>query len=90
MKKYKYIKAMLAGLVVLFFNSCQEQTYEFGDVVAPGDIEVVAEIVGQDSENPNGDGSGQVNFTAKASNAITYKFNYNGCLLYTSPSPRDA
>ena len=79
MKKNKYITAIVMSLLmVLFFNSCQETTYEFGDIVTPGTIEITAEIVGQDTDNPNGDGSGQVNFTAKASNAVTYKFNYNG------------
>ena len=34
------------------------------------------EILGQDTENPNGDGSGIVNFTATADDALTYIYSY--------------
>lgn len=79
MKKYKYIPAFLLTLLTtIIFNSCQETEYEFGDVIAPSNVALSAEIVGQDTDNPNGDGTGVVNFTATASDAISYKFVYNG------------
>jgi len=61
----------------LMLIGCQKDNYEFGDIVAPTNLQVNAEIVGQDADNPNGDGSGTVNFTATADNAITYEYYYN-------------
>lgn len=64
--------------ILLVFNSCQEDNYEFGDIVTPSNIQITAEIIGQDTNNPDGDGSGAVNFTVTADNAISYKFLYEG------------
>ena len=41
---------------------------------------VNAEIVGASAENPYGDGSGVVNFTATADDVITYKYIYEGAV----------
>lgn len=60
------------------FSSCEETTYEFGSITNPSNIEITAEILGQDATNPNGDGSGVVNFTAMADNALSYKYVFNG------------
>ena len=76
MKNVNYIISLFVALA--FLVSCEDKDYEFGDIVAPSDIQVTAEIVGQDTDNPYGDGSGTVNFTATASDVITYKFIYNG------------
>lgn len=78
MKIYKYITVFLFIVLAIVFNSCQENTYEFGDIVTPTNIQITAEIVGQDDANPNGDGSGVVNFTASADNTLSYRFVYNG------------
>ena len=77
MKNFKYI---MYSMVTLFFvvTSCQEEDLTFGDVTAPSNIQIVAEIVGADTTNPNGDGSGVVNFTTTADNAISYQYVYNG------------
>ena len=53
--------------------SCQDEP-KFGDVIAPTNIVVTAEVIGQDTENPYGDGSGTVNFSASADNAATYRY----------------
>ncbi|MCH3882011.1 MULTISPECIES: glucan endo-1,3-beta-D-glucosidase [Tenacibaculum] len=73
MKNTKYIYVLILSLI-LAFNSCQENDYEFGDIITPSNIEITAEIVGQDAANPDGDGSGVVNFTTTANNAISYKY----------------
>lgn len=39
----------------------------------PSNLIVTAQIVGTSSQNPNGDGSGKVNFTINATNATSYK-----------------
>jgi len=75
MKNIKYILGLFLALV--FFASCEEETYEFGDLTAPSNLQITAEIVGQDT-NPTGDGSGVVHLSVTADNAITYKFVHNG------------
>jgi len=73
----KYIKR-IGILSVLFLTlwSC-EDTAEFGDLAAPDDLVVTKAVQGVDGANLNGDGTGIVNFTAKASNAISYKYIFS-------------
>tara|TARA_R110001583_G_C5574637_1_gene402368 strand:- start:250 stop:1128 length:879 start_codon:yes stop_codon:yes gene_type:complete len=76
MKNIKYIIGLF--LTLAFFASCEEPNYEFGDIITPSNVQLTAEIVGVDADNPFGDGSGTVNFTATSDDVITYKFIYNG------------
>ena len=75
MKNIKYVTGFI--LLLVFFTGCEEESYEFGALVNPSNLQVTAEIVGTDA-NPLGDGTGVVNFTLTAENAISYKFVYNG------------
>ena len=75
MKKFKNIYILLFSLMTAFYG-CQEKEYEFGDVIAPSNIVITANIAGVDTNNPYGDGTGFVDFTVKADNALSYKFNY--------------
>ncbi|MBC3847398.1 glycoside hydrolase family 16 protein [Winogradskyella echinorum] len=77
MKNLKYI---IYSLLTMFLvvTSCQEDDADFGEVVAPSNIQITVDIVGADANNPNGDGSGVVNFTTTATNAISYQYVYNG------------
>lgn len=68
--KYLYVFLLLTAVMVV---SCQEDDASIGDIIAPSNLQVVAENVGVDADHPYGDGSGVVNFTASANNAITYK-----------------
>jgi hypothetical protein len=77
MKKTKFIKSFFS-LIILVLLGCQENDYSFGDIIAPSNIVITSEIVGADATNPNGDGSGVVNFTATADNAVSYKYVFNG------------
>ncbi|MFC0603883.1 glucan endo-1,3-beta-D-glucosidase [Winogradskyella pulchriflava] len=77
MKNFKYIIYSMVALVMLV-TSCQKEDQEFGDITAPSNIQIDVDIVGADAANPNGDGSGVVNFTATADNAISYQYVYNG------------
>jgi hypothetical protein len=76
MKKIKYVTTFL--LMLLIFSSCAEENYEFGDINTPTNLIITPVLVGKDANNPFGDGSGKVNITAKADNAISYKFIANG------------
>lgn len=71
----QYISVILIGLLVIV-SSCQKDDYEMGDLISPTNVTITFEIVGVDAENPNGDGSGLVNFIATADNAITYNFSF--------------
>ncbi|WP_299219099.1 glycoside hydrolase family 16 protein [uncultured Aquimarina sp.] len=77
MKKLKYNFGIFIVLAFLF-SGCQEDDVSVGEIIAPSNIQVTIDIVGADASNPNGDGSGTVNFSAIADNAITYTFVYNG------------
>lgn len=69
----KYITIILIGITTVF-SGCQQDKYELGELITPGNVELNYNIVGVDGENPYGDGSGVVNFVATADNEIT--FNY--------------
>ena len=74
MIKYsKYISAIFVG-ILLIFNSCKEEEYKLGTLITPTNVDFTFEIVGQDDDNPYGDGSGMVNFSATADDEITFKY----------------
>lgn len=68
--------AFFLALVSMVFMGCQDDDAEFGDIIAPTNISISAEIVGVDATNPNGDGSGTVNFEVTSDGAITYRFDF--------------
>ena len=78
MNKIKMIYRSVLLLSVLSFVGCEKENYELGNIVAPSNLEISAEIVGVDEANPNGDGSGTVHFDVSANNAITYKYIFDG------------
>ena len=79
MKDLKFLlKTLVIVATTLVLTSCGQEDYEFGDIVTPTNLEITAQIVGQDANNPFGDGSGEVVFTASADNAITYLYTHNG------------
>lgn len=76
MKKISiYILITFAALMVTF-SACKKDTHELGDLVTPTGLTVSYEILGVDSENPNGDGSGLVEFNVYADNAISYTIDF--------------
>lgn len=77
MKNFKYIMFCVVTLC-LVVTSCQDDDATFGDIIAPSNLQITVDIVGADAANPNGDGSGTVNFSASANNAISYQYVYNG------------
>ncbi len=75
MKTFKKIIGLFI-LSIFLFTSCQDEDQEFGALKAPSNITLNYEIFGQDADNPNGDGSGIVNFSATADDAITYIYSF--------------
>lgn len=74
MKNLKFVFTLF--LMIVFLYSCQDEDQEFGDIIAPTNVQISAEIVGQDAANPNGDGSGLVHFTGSGDGAITYRYDF--------------
>lgn len=62
---------------ILTLSSCQDDERELGEIIPPTNLSVETIIVGQDNENPHGDGSGKVQFVAKADNALSYDIVFN-------------
>ncbi|MDD5150477.1 MAG: hypothetical protein PHC28_08325 [Flavobacterium sp.] len=62
-------------LLLLVATSCTEETYSLGDLTAPSNVVITADIVGKDATHPNGDGSGMVNFKVTADNALGMKLD---------------
>lgn len=74
-KAFKYL--FFAAIFILFSCSGDSGGSEPVDK-SPSNLIVSTSIVGSDTQNPNGDGTGIVNFTAKADNATLYKMLVNG------------
>lgn len=77
MKKFKNLYLIIFSLITISYG-CQDDNYSFGEIITPSNIQLNAEIVGADLANPNGDGSGVVNFTVSAENASSYVFYFDG------------
>ena len=60
----------------LLLGGCKKESYSFGEVTAPTDLDLAIEVVGASATEPNGDGSGNVKITATSNGALSYKINY--------------
>ena len=76
MKNIKYIMGLFIVLL-LVTSGCEEETYDFGALVAPSNIQITTDIVGAPESSPEGDGSGEVLISVTADNAITYHIGFN-------------
>ncbi|MDP5105313.1 MAG: family 16 glycosylhydrolase [Polaribacter sp.] len=85
MKNIKYYIGIVLSLA-LVFASCQEENISIGEIIAPSNVTISADIAGVDTDNPNGDGSGFVNFSASADNVISYKFDFGDGKSEVAPS----
>ena len=69
----------------LALTGCQEESYSLGDLNAPTNVVITTQVVGQNTANPSGDGSGDVKISVSGSNTIAYKIGYNDVTDLTSP-----
>jgi hypothetical protein len=82
-KKLKYYISIIVSIVFVFMLSCSGGDVDFKtpekeehqDII-PTNLTLVVDVVGKDSNNPNGDGSGKVKCTAIATNAVKYGFKF--------------
>lgn len=79
----------IVAALVFIFSACTKKEYSLGDLTAPSNIVITTEVVGQDATHPDGDGSGNVNITITADNALAYKVGYDAktaadCALISS------
>jgi hypothetical protein len=70
----------IVAALVLIYSACTKQEYSLGDLTAPSNIVITTEVVGQDANNPDGDGSGTVNIAITADNALAFKVGYDAKL----------
>ncbi len=75
MTQYKHIFIVFAFLLAI--GSCKKKDYNLGDLTPPSEVTINTNITGQDATHPNGDGSGNVNFTLTGKNALAYKIDYD-------------
>ena len=77
------MKSINLFFLLIIFISCSSGSSEDGSnpidsptEIIPSNLNFTATVVGLNSSNPNGDGSGIVKFTATAINAISYSFRF--------------
>ncbi|MBZ9630865.1 family 16 glycosylhydrolase [Salegentibacter sp. LM13S] len=79
------LKTGLVALSLVFASACSNDDYDIGEIVAPTNLQVETNVVGQSEDMPDGDGSGEVTFSATADGAMTYKYVFgNGSSVTTS------
>ena len=79
MKNINLLLKTIFAFTLLVFIGCEKEEYTLGAITAPSAISITAEIVGADADNPNGDGTGVVHFTATGNDVITWKFYSKWC-----------
>jgi beta-glucanase (GH16 family) len=67
---------ILAVLLLSISSSCSDGSSSSEEEISPSNLIVRTEIIGKTALNPNGDGTGKVNFIITANNAKTYKISF--------------
>ncbi len=81
------LKIYFGIIVSLFVSACSSGGGDGPSTdpkPTPTNLTISTQIVGSNAQNPEGDGSGLVNFTAKADNATSYKMLVNNETLSSS------
>ncbi|PXY39113.1 laminarinase [Flavobacterium cheongpyeongense] len=81
----KIIIKIVSLFAILLMTGCQKDDYAFGDITAPTNIQIKAEIVGKTAAEPYGDGSGMVKLVAIGENVISYKYVFSDGTSENSP-----
>lgn len=76
MKQYNVSIVKWLLLLLPFFVACEKAEYNFGDITAPTQLTLNTTVEGVDAANPNGNGTGKVQISAKADKALSYKIDF--------------
>ncbi|MBK6635127.1 MAG: PKD domain-containing protein [Chitinophagaceae bacterium] len=71
--KKSFIAFFLLGMI---FSSCKKAEYSIGDIITPTNLAMTTVVVGTDVANPFGNGTGKVDITVTADNALSYKIDF--------------
>jgi hypothetical protein len=63
-------------LLTVVFSSCKKAEYNIGDIITPTGLVLNTVVVGTDAANPFGNGTGKVDITVTAANALSYKIDF--------------
>lgn len=63
-------------LLTMVFLSCKKAEYSLGDIITPSGLAMNTVVVGTDAANPFGNGTGKVDITVNAANALSYKIDF--------------
>ena len=63
-------------LLLVVFTGCKKAEYSIGDIITPTGITLNTVVVGTDAANPFGHGTGKVDITVSASNALNYRIDF--------------
>ena len=75
---------LLSG--VMFLSACKKEKYTFGDIKTPESLDLSLTVAGVSSTQPDGDGSGSVDFKVTAANALTYHIDFGDGTTKEVPS----
>jgi hypothetical protein len=64
-------------MVFSIHYSCTNTSYSLGDLTAPSNIVITADVVGATTASPSGDGSGDVKVNVTAKDALSIKVDYD-------------
>lgn len=76
---------LLGLLLITTLLSCNEK-YSFGELIPPTNLKASFTLVGADTNHPHGDGTGLVNFSVTAQNAVSYRFDFGDGKSQIAPS----
>jgi hypothetical protein len=74
-KNIKSIAFIFMAMLTVF-SSCKKETYSFGDIKTPSNLALTTTIVGANTANPTGNGTGSVTIAASSTDAVTYKIDF--------------
>ncbi len=66
--------AFFTCLLALALSGCKKEEHSFGEIITPTNLSMSSTIAGASTANPNGDGTGNVEFVVGAENVLTYKY----------------
>ena len=74
---YNNIKIFVLLSILSVWSCSVSEDYSLGNLTPPSNVVLEADLVGKTADLPNGDGSGDVAFTIKADNALSYRIDYD-------------